>query len=456
MKLKLPLPKLRQILWLILLFIYIYAPPFNFLPLGINKLIAPIAVVGLLFWFKSATLKVLQQKHVFMAICLMIVTTIYAFIIDTSTIYPNDLAFSQTNTFSQAMVLVEVLPLTLFFSIYGIRKLKFTLANLLSSLVIIATIQSLIAIIMLLLPNLRMFVLTTVLNYDPSDSKIFRPDLFAFRSFGFSQDILFSLSIVQGIAVAAILCLCLYNFTKYKYSLLLIVPLLLSIALNARVGFVPIILFTVITLLFNLFRLRIYLIAKFISFSVISSLIIYLTISNFAFSSELDLEKNIGWVTEVFIHSKNFAQGEDSNTGNFGTIQNRFLHLPDSEAARIFGEGRYVFNNKRSTIKSDTGYVRRIYFGGYMYSILAYGALIYLFVASQGKTQLDAFKPLFYTLLFTALLSHFKGDIFLPIPGFRVIFLIFLFTVSERRLKQPQLNRRFIPWYPHETSNFRL
>lgn len=456
MKLRLTLPKFRQILFLLLLFIYIYAPPFSFIPLGINKLITPLIVISLLFFYKSAAVNILRQKHLFIAICWQVVTIIYALIIDISTVYDTDFAFSQKNTFSQAMVLLEVLPLTLFLSIYGIRKLKLTFAKLLASLITVAAIQSAIAIIMLILPDLRLFILTTVLNYDPSDNKIFRPDLFAFRSFGFSQDILFSLSLVQGIAVAAILCLCLYNFAKYKYSLLLIAPLLLSIALNARIGFVPILLFIVVTILFNLFQLRIYLVGKFLLFSAISSLVIYLTIINSGFFLELDIEQNVTWATDLFIQGKNFAQGAESNTGNFGKIQRKHLHLPDDDTARIFGEGRYVFNNKRSGIISDAGYVRRIYFGGYLYSILAYGSFIYLFIGSQGKNQPAAFKPFFYVLLLTILISQVKGDIFLPIPGFRLIFLLLIFAISERRLAKPTINPQFIPWYPpYETRNFK-
>ena len=450
MKLKLSLPKFNQIFFLLLLFIFIYAPPFKFIPLGINKLIAPLALLGLLFLFKSATLKVLRQKHLFIAICLLIVSIIYAFIIDTSTIHPTDFLFSQKNTFSQAMILIEVFPIGLFLCIFAIRKLKLSFVDLLNSLIFIAVIQSFCALIMLLLPDLRMFVLTTVLNYDLHTDKIFRPDLYIFRSFGFSQDILFSLSIVQGVAVCCILSLCLFKFSKYKYYLLLIPLLLLSIALNARIGFFTIIIFIITILVFNLLKLRIYLVSKFILFFAISSLFVYLSIINLGFFLESDIEQNINWVSEVFEQGKNFAQGETTNTGNFGKIQRKHLHLPESRSARIFGEGRYVFNNPKQSVISDAGYVRRIYFGGYVYSLLAYSALIYIFIGSQGKRQQDTFKPLFYSLILTALMSQIKGDIFLPIPGFRIIFLIFLFAISERRLSQsanPQINHRFIPWY---------
>lgn len=458
MKLKLSLPKFNQIFFLLLLFVFIYAPPFDFIPLGINKLIAPFALIGLLFFFKSATVKILRQKHLFIGICLLITSIVYAFIMDFSTIYPTDFAFTQKNTFSQAMILIEVLPITLFLCVFGIRKLKLSLPNLLSNLVIVATVQSFMAIVMLLLPDLRMFVLTTILDYDPATDKIFRPDLYVFRSFGFSQDILFSLSIVQGIAVGCILTLCLFNFAKYKYSLFLILPLLLSIALNARIGFFAIMTLILSMLVLNLFKLRIYFLSKFILFAAITSLLIYLFIINLGFFLELDIEQNINWVSEIFVQGKNFAQGEKTNTGNFGKIQRKHLHLPESSSGRIFGEGRYVFNNTKQSVVSDTGYIRRIYFGGYIYSFLAYGALIYIFIGSQGKRQQDTFKPLLYSLILTALISQIKGDIFLPIPGFRIIFLIFLFAISERRLSPPansRINSRFIPWYPHETRNFR-
>jgi|GEM_PF-6930720 len=330
------------------------------------------------------------------------------------------------------------------------------------SLVTVAVVQSFFAIIMLLLPNLRMFILATILNYDPSEDKLFRPDLYIFRGFGMSQDILFSLSIVQGIAVACVLSLCLYNFAKYKYSLLLIPPLLLSIALNARIGFVALISLVLVTLIFNVFRLKIYLVSKLIMFSAISCLIIYIAITNVGFFLELDIEKNLTWASSVFVQGKNFATGADSNTGHFGKITREYLHLPKTESERLFGEGRYVFGTGKHPLASDVGYVRKVYFGGYIYSFLTYAALIYLFWGSQRKISHKishkAFAPLFYSLLLTAFIAQFKGDMFLPIPGFRVVFLIFLFAISERRLSRPaipQINRRFIPWYPHETPNLR-
>lgn len=459
MKSKLSLPTIKQVFFILLLFIYIYAPPFDFIPLGINKLIAPLALGYLLFSYKSATLKILKQKHLFIAIFLLAVSIIYAFIIDVSSTYAGDLAFTRKNFFSQTMILVEVLPVTLFLCIYGIRKLKLSFADFLSSLVTVAAIQSFLAISMLLLPNLRLFILSTVLSYDPSQDKIFRADLYAFRSFGLSQDLLFSLSVVQGIGVACVLSLCLYNFSKYKYSLLLIPPLLLSIALNARVGFIGVIVFVSVTILFTILRFKIYLLSKFILFSLVSSLIIYVGINNADLLSDINLEKNINWAFDVFIEGKNFVEGSETDTGNFGTIKRRYLHLPETTSARIFGEGRYLFDSIKSSVLSDVGYIRKIYFGGYIYSFLTYAAFIYLFIGSQKKQQQDAFKPFFYSILLTALLANLKGDIFLPIPGYRIIFLIFMFAISERRLSQPkqifQINRRFIPWYPHETQNLK-
>ena len=433
---KIPLPSARKIIFFLVLFIYIYAPPFGFVPLGINKLIAPLTVVWLLFSYKSLTEKILLQKHLFIGICLLIASIIYSLIIDYSTIYAGDLAFTRKYTFNQTMIMVEVLPITLFLSIYALRKLKFTLVDFLHSLVIVAGIQSLLAVIMLLLPGLRMFILATILNYDPSEDKIFREDLFGFRGFGVSQDLLFSLSIVQGIALACVLSLCLYNFAKYKYTLLLIPPLLLSIVLNARVGLTPVIMFVLVTIVVSLFRLKIYLLSRFAIFALVSCLIIYLGIFSVDSMSETQLEKNLEWASDAFVEGKNFVSGSDGKTGNFGTLTGRHWHLPDTSAARTFGEGRYLLDNLNGSDVSDIGYVRKIYFGGYIYSFLVYGAFIYLFMGSQKQLP-SAFKPLFYAVLLTILVVHIKGDVFLPTPGYRITSLILLFAICERRLKQP-------------------
>jgi|GEM_PF-2317940 len=434
MKPKISLPSVKYTFFLILLFIYIYAPPLSFVPLGINKLISPLAILWLLLSYKSLTQKILLQKHLFIAIFLLSVSVIYAFTIDTATIYAGDLPFTKRNTFSQTMILVELLPIALFLCVYAVRRLKFNLVDFFNSLVTVAAIQSFMAIAMLFLPGLRMFIFTTILGYDPGKDKIFRDDLYAFRSFGVSQDLLFSLSIVQGIAIACVLNLCLYNFSKYKYSLLLIPPLLISILLNARIGFVSIVSFMVVTLLFGLFRLKIYLITKFIVFALVSSSIIYFSIGSIDSVFGTSLEKNLEWGLTIFVNSKNLASGSSENIGVFNSITGRYWHLPDTPSTRTFGEGRYLSGAINSSELSDLGYVRRIYFGGYIYSFLSYAALICLFIGSQKK-QIKGFQPFFYSVLLTMLVVQLKGDAFLPTPGYRIAFLVLIFAIAERRMK---------------------
>ena len=436
MKSKIPLPSIREFFFLLLLFIYIYAPPLSFVPLGINKLIAPLTIVALLFGYKSMTQKVFLQKHLFIAICLLCISIIYAFAIDTSSIYSGNLAFTRKQSFSQLMTLVEVLPITLFISIYGIRKLKLTLDGFLHRVVIVGAIQSFVAVIMFAMPGLRMFVFTTIQGYNPNEDKIFRPDLYAFRSFGFSQDMLFSLSTVQGIMLACVISLCLYNFAKYKHTLFFVPPLLMSILLNARIGLSAIIVFLSVILLFSLLRLRIYLLSKLALFSLVSCLVIYLGINSADLLFDTSLEKNIEWALGAFTEGQNFLAGSTTDTGNFGTLTSRHWHLPNTPAGRTFGEGRYLLDNLNGSNISDIGYVRKVYFGGYIYSFLVYGAFVYLFMGSQKQLP-GTFKPLFYAVLLTTLLVHIKGDAFLPTPGYRITSLILLFAICERRLKQP-------------------
>ena len=436
MKLKVSSKLSKYILFYFVLFIYIYAPPLSFVPLGINKLIAPLAIVWLLFCYKTVTQKILLQKHLFIAIFLLAVSIVYAFATDISTIYAGDLPFTKRNTFSQTMILVELLPIVLFLSIYAIRKLKFNLEDFLNSFVVVAAIQSFIAITMMFSPGLRMFIFTTVLGYDPSEEKIFQDHLYAFRSFGFSQDLLFSLSIVQGIAIACVLNLCLYNFSKYRYSLFLIPPLLVSILLNARIGLAALVSFVVVTIIFGLFRLRVYLLARFVLFALVSTLIISLSISSVDLFFDTNLETNVEWALKLFGDSQNFASGSDENIGNFKSLTGRYWHLPDTPSARTFGEGRYLSGaiNSNSSKLSDLGYVRKVYFGGYIYSFLSYAALICLFIGSQKK-QIKSFQPFFYSILLTMLLVQFKGDAFLPTPGYRIAFLVLIFAIVERRLR---------------------
>ncbi|MEL6495690.1 MAG: hypothetical protein AAFQ41_11295, partial [Cyanobacteria bacterium J06623_7] len=192
--------------------------------------------------------------------------------------------------------------------------------------------------------------------------------------------------------------------------------------------------------------------SRFILFFLICSLVVYFGVNSAELLFDTRLEKNVEWALSVFTHGQNFLAGSQTDIGNFGAITGRHWHLPETLGARIFGEGKYLFENIRGSALSDIGYVRKVYFGGYIYSFLTYGAFIYLFVGSKKKLP-NTFKPLFYSIVFTALLTHFKGDAFLPTPGYRITSLILLFAICERRLKQPvnsrlrQVNRTFTPQY---------
>lgn len=439
MKLKISSQTPKYILYYLVLFLYIYAPPLSFVPLGINKLIAPLALVWLLLSYKTLTQKILLQKHLFIAIFLLAVSVVYAFSIDISTTLAGDLPFTKRNTFSQTMILVELLPISLFLSVYAIRRLKFKLEDFFKSFVVVATIQSFSAILMLLSPGLRIFIFTSVLGFD-SDEKIFRDDLYAFRSFGVSQDLLFSLSVVQGIAIACVLNLCLYNFSKYKYSLFLIPPLLVSILLNARIGLASLVSFVVVTIIFSLFKLKVYMLTRFAVFVLVSTLIISLAINSADLVFDTNLQKNVEWALKLVDNSRNLAAGSSENIGNFNSLTGRYWHLPDTPSARTFGEGRYLSGAIGSSILSDLGYVRRVYFGGYIYSFLSYATLVFLFIGSQKK-QIKGFQPFFYSLLLTMSMAQLKGDAFLPTPGYRIVFLVLIFAIAERRLRLPAMSR---------------
>ena len=412
------------------LFVFIYSPPLAYIPLSLIKWLSIISIASLLLYFKKATLSVLKYKYVAYGLTLLCLAIFYAFIQDY--VIGSGSSLGESNFYKQTLVLIEVFPIALFLNFYSRKYLKFSLNDLLYSLIVIGIIQSLLCLIMFLIPGIKFIIFNSILAQQVRTEKLLEAGYYGnFRGFGISIGYLFSFPVFQGLLIAFIFFLCLNNFKKYYYTLISIPLLFLSIILNARVGLVPIIVFFGVAFIVYLKNIRISAITQFVLISGVLIISVYAFFSMTYQSTEL--ANNVDWILKSYTQNKAFLEG----TGDQGTLAillDSHIHFPKDFNGNLFGEGLYLFGEKQTSgsLRSDIGYILNLYFGGYVYSFLVYSSFCVLFWGALRLQKTMIARILIYFLLVVMLVVHLKGDVFWSNPAYRAAYLITLFPVVDR------------------------
>jgi hypothetical protein len=341
-------------------------------------------------------------------------------------------SLGESNFYKQTLVLIEVLPITLFLNFYSRKYLKFSLNDLLYSLIVIGIIQSLFCSIMFLIPGIKVFIFNSILSQQVQTEELLEAGYYGnFRGFGISIGYLFSLPIFQGLLIGFIFFLCLINFKKYYYTLIGIPLLFLSIILNARIGLIPIIIFLGVAFIVYFKNLQISAISQFVLISGVLIISVYVFF-NMTYQST-ELANNVDWIIKSYTQNRDFLEG----TGDEGTLAillDRHIHFPKNFNGNLFGEGIYLFrgNQNGSSLRSDIGYIRNLYFGGYIYSLLIYGSFIMFFWGALRLQKTILARILMYFLLAVMLVVHIKGNVFWSNPAYRAACLVTIFPVVDR------------------------
>ena len=440
---------LRILLFQLLLFLYIYSPPLRIVPLGVIKLISLGCIGGLIFFFYKTTTKVLSNKLLLIHLVVFVVAISYAFAQDFVLHGSSGISLGKTNFYEQLIVLLELLPITLFASIYCRKKLKFDHFDLIQALTNIGIVQSFFCLAMLVVPPLRVYILGSLLEYEEVEERFLSAGFYGnYRGFGISIGYEFALSVFQGFVLAFILLLCFRNFAKYG-RLLFFTPLIfLSIVLNARIGLWVFGGFLCIAGIIYLRRLSI---AVVIKNGIILGLITLAAIVAFSTLGDgSQIAKNIEWVGKSYTQSVAYLSGEEEK-GTLYILANKHIHYPESINGVLFGEGRYVFGeiaeDKNYTYRSDIGYIRNIYYGGLTYLTLLFTSLAVLFWSGLKLHKNVLLKLLMYFLFIACMLAHIKGNIFSSNPGYRAVYLIFVFNIVNRYIdRQEQIKQQQASW----------
>lgn len=389
--------KIVTILSIVLLYIYIYNPPFAFLPftpikffyfgiiLFLNKKIAYI-------FFKNFKI----QLFIFFCIIL------YSF-------FRGAFAGEYDILYTDIITLVECFLVGYLINYIIINYTNISFLNL---ILIVSGIASVITLFLIVNPEINDYVKND-LFVTTEFTRFLR-----FRSFGFSEGLTFAYGITQGLAV----CFCLYFLKEYKFLLLLLPLHLIAIAFNARIGFMPVLLL-IVYIIFTGKKIK--------NLLIITLVLLLLFFSLFSLQTFQNYQETIDWTLKFFTEINDFFSG-NVQTGNMDVMINNMIVIPDTSFEVIFGRGKDIFRDSYNN--SDIGYIIQLNYGGLIYISLFLLLLIYMThtLYKTGKKNMW-FAFLFLTVI---LIANIKGNGFVTSPSLRLLMIIYFYVILSNKTKQ--------------------
>lgn len=377
-------------LMMILTYLYIFNPPFQQLPISPSKLLYVILLPLFFLKCKRAFFReYTSEVKVFFAIIL------YSFAVKILT--SSDAIYAQTNLF----LFVESL-----FNAFALACLLFWVFedNVERVFLWCSVVAALVSVYLILSPGTNEFVRNSLLIPE----RELDADFFAFRSFGVSESLLFTYPVSLGVAS----CLCLEYAKKKSLYYLLLPFLLIAIMFNARIGFVPVLVY----LGYRIIMARDFsFIFRFAGLLLIGFLIL-------DYSGILDeYEATVTWLMDGFTEVVNLLSGKEGDKkGNVDVLSNMII-FPKSISGIIFGTGKDIYLLS-SVGHSDIGYILQIYYGGVVYVILLFSFIFSVYrKLKRNNIQNKWFN---YVFLGTVLLCNVKGYFITTNSGMRTLMLL--------------------------------
>lgn len=389
------------ILFFVLLYSYIYNPFLRVLNFGVGKIVSIFALLYLFYRFNYLS----HLKYFKIEIILLVLLVLYSSLI----LLWGD---GSANAFPYLhfQLIIDGFFVPLFFYFFFRTKLDLSKTNV--YLILIGFVASLITIYLFLNPALNFYIRDNII-VDDIDSLPASDPLRYLRGFTFSDSSTFGYGITQGLVFG----LALYESKRAKKYLFLLIPLLISIMLNARIGFVV----SLLSIILLWRRLNIFYLSSFIFLLIVGV--------NLVLSSDVssDYAQTIKWISDFIAEFFSFILGKSEGETTFDTLSGRMLFFPNSLESFVFGEGRSVFGKG-----SDMGYVNQMFYGGILYVFLL---ITMLFVFFKRMYLLNSNR--FYSLFFVAaiLIANIKGPAMFTSQSFWR-FILFLHVIYICVLKE--------------------
>ncbi len=397
---------LKYLLFIVCLYFYIFNPIFRVLGFGVIKLLLFVSIIYLIFNKGSFSSFKYFKKEIILTIILIAYSLPLVMLGNGTALM---IPYQHVVWFLECFF-IPVFLLSFFKNIFQKQSWE-------SSVVIVGTIASLITLHLIINPETNIWVRESVI-IDSLDS--FATTLY-FRGFSLAESSAFGYGVAQGL----ILSFCLFSMRKSFLYALPIIPLLVAILFNARVGFSVVVIALVLLIISNRIRF------KGIITIVILVYAIILFVTNSTFIS--DNLRSLEWGLSFFDDTFSFFKGNASDS-NYDVLLNSMLFFPTSLLGIIFGEGRSVYGIIDG---SDIGYVNQIFTGGIIYLLIMLYFLWYMYKRNL-KYATDKLYPTLFII--TLIIANFKGSVFFVSHSFFRLFTlyyIYCIFIADGKIIQP-------------------
>lgn len=403
---KISITRIYSIVWLLLAistyYIYVYAPPFKIIPIGLDKFFLLISIAYLSIEKKWGDLhKCFRQEKYLLGLI-----TIISLII--SLIHHKDYGLFS----SDLLLTVEAIPCAYAFYIFFSKRLK-SVYKIIGYASIVAGI---ISLFLILHPDLMQNLKENVLKYPER-----LVNTFVYRGYGLSDGLLFSFPVIQGFCVALVL-VNIKNWNPFLAFVLIILGIT-SVIVNARSGFVPI----AVGICVMVWKNRIS--ALKVAIIIILCIILFGRMINSFIESNEMLSISAEWSTTTFEILSDLSEGK--KTENMDVLMGDFLVWPKYIDEWLIGRGINIFSNPEFK-HSDIGYIIRLNYGGIIYLFCWIALWLYMFSRLYSKN-----KQICIILFVSLIYLNFKGDFFVVNPASRFFFLVYIWTILENSRIHP-------------------
>lgn len=404
--------------FLIYLFLFLYMPPI----LSFN-IVIPLAMVGIVYLvtkFKNIRKYMNQFRQTgFWKICLLIVCG-FLYLAVTLPLH----GFQLRSAYPA--FLISILNVVCLFFIFVFALLHhYDLTDIINMLLLVSLVQCLLSVLTVLIPSLRQMFIQLYLSRGYSSVYTWLD----WRLFGFSNELLFSMPIVQSFLA---LCALFFTFNRSYWYALFLPFLLFSSMMNARIGIVIFGIGFLVLLFFQIQRgnreknsVLLKSIGIFAGFGVVACALMFWLIPQ---TGE--------WFLSMFRDVFELLKG--NRTGFFEYMFERNgMTLPTGKDL-LLGTGSFVLGGSEG-VSSDCGFVNDLWLGGLFYATVMWGSMVLQLrlCFRKGKT----FNTYLSVMLFiTFLIANFKGPFFTEnemfvLNGILSLFILYDLNIERRETK---------------------
>lgn len=384
------------VLSVISVYLYIFAPPFQVMPIGVDKV---FLLISYIYIVKNNLLREIykhfnKEFFILSIICLISILCFLIFRIDT--LFINDI-----------LLTIECIPCSFAFYHYFAKK---RVSRLDDVVVISAIFASLITFYLVLNPDVAIYLKQNILKFPEN-----LIEKFFYRGYGFSDGLMFSYPVIMGFSISFIL-LKAVRIKKYLYYISIFF-MFIAVATNARSGFVP-----ALVALILLFILKTKYFTKIL---IVASIAICAVLGMVTILIEDNpiLNVSINWAASSLDILSDFFEGEKSE--NLNALLGNMIVWPETVDQWLIGSGRNIFMGY--DVNSDIGYFIRLNYGGVIYMMFWFVLWLYMFVRLY-KVNRGIAMLMFVSLLYL----NYKSDFFIVNPGSRYFFLVYVLSIINK------------------------